>query len=48
MQPTLFTASNIHYEIAERPRGIVHGGIDALHALAPQIGLTHAINARPA
>jgi Transposase DDE domain group 1 len=41
-----FTASNIHYEIADRTRGLAHGGIGALHALARQIGLIDAIDER--
>jgi hypothetical protein len=40
----MFTASNIHYEIAERSRGIGVGGIGAIHALARQIGLIEAID----
>jgi hypothetical protein len=36
----------IHYEIAERSHGIVHGGIGALHMLAQRIGLIDAINDR--
>jgi len=39
------TASNIHYEIAERARGIAHGGIGAIHTLARHIGLIDAIDA---
>jgi hypothetical protein len=42
----MMTASNIHYEIAERSRGIAVGGIGALHALARQIGLIEAIDRR--
>lgn len=42
----MFTASNIHYEIANRSRGIAHGGIGAIHALARQIGLIDAIDDR--
>jgi DDE family transposase len=42
----MFTASNIHYEIGERSRGLAHGGIGALHALARQIGLIDAIDQR--
>jgi len=42
----MFTACNIHYEIAERTRGLAHGGIGALHALARQIGLIDAIDER--
>jgi hypothetical protein len=41
-----FTASNIHYEIADRTRGLAHGGIGAIHVLARQIGLIDAIDER--
>jgi hypothetical protein len=40
----MFTASAIHYEIADRTRGISSGGIGALHALARQVGLLDAID----
>jgi hypothetical protein len=40
----MLTARNLQYEIASRTRGIVHGGIGALHALARQIGLIDAID----
>lgn len=42
----MFTASNIHYEISERDRGISHGGIGAVHALARRLGLIDAIDER--
>src|SRR5271168_5623626 len=42
----IMTASNIHYEIAERTRGISVGGIGAIHTLACQIGLPDAIDRR--
>jgi Transposase DDE domain group 1 len=42
----MMTASNIHYEIAERSRGISVGGIGAVHALARHIGLIEAIDRR--
>ena len=42
----MFTASNIHYEIAERSRGIAIGGIGAIHALARRLGLIDAIDRR--
>ncbi len=42
----IFTASNIHYDIADRSRGLAHGGIGALHALARQLGLIDAIDRR--
>jgi hypothetical protein len=40
----VFTASNIHYEFAERDRGITYGGIGAFHILAKRIGLISAID----
>ena len=40
----MFTAANIHYEIADRTRGLAHGGIGAMHLLARRIGLIDAIN----
>jgi hypothetical protein len=42
----MFTASNIHYQIGDRTRGIAHGGIGAIHALAKQIGLVDVIDER--
>jgi Transposase DDE domain group 1 len=42
----MFTAANIHYEIADRTRGLSHGGIGAIHVLAGQLGLIDAINER--
>jgi Transposase DDE domain group 1 len=45
-QQPMFTASNIHYEIGDRSRGIAHGGIGAVHALARQLGLIDAIDKR--
>jgi len=42
----VFTASKAHYEIAERSRGLAHGGIGAIHALARRLGLIDAIDAR--
>jgi Transposase DDE domain group 1 len=43
-QRPMFTARDIHYEIADRTRGLSSGGIGALHALARQVGLTDAID----
>jgi hypothetical protein len=40
----MFTASNIHYEMAQRSRGIACGGIGAIHLLARQSGLIEAID----
>jgi hypothetical protein len=42
----MFTASNIHYEIAERSQAIVYGGIGTFHILARRIGLIDAIDDR--
>ena len=42
----MMTARNIHYEIAQRTRGISHGGIGTMHALANQLGLIEAIDRR--
>ena len=43
----VFTASKIHYEIAERVHGIAYGGIGgASHLLARRIGLIEAIDQR--
>ena len=45
-QRPMLTASDIHYEIADRTRAISSGGIGAIHALARQVGLTDAIDRR--
>jgi len=45
-QQPMFTARDIHYEIADRTRGISSGGIGAIHALARQVGLIEAIDGR--
>jgi Transposase DDE domain group 1 len=42
----MLTASGLHYQISERDRGIAHGGIGALHALARRLGLIEAIDRR--
>jgi hypothetical protein len=42
----ILTASNIHYEIAQRTRGLSVGGIGAIHALAGRLGLPEAIDRR--
>jgi Transposase DDE domain group 1 len=41
-----FTASNIHYELAERTRAIAAGGIGLIHQLVKAVGLDDAINRR--
>jgi hypothetical protein len=42
----IMTASNMHYEIAERTRGIASGGIGLIHALARRLGLMDALDQR--
>ncbi len=39
-----FTATNIHYQIADRCHGLAHGGIGAFHLLSQRIGLIDAID----
>lgn len=39
-------ASNIHYQIADRARGIATGGIGAVHLLVKRLGLDQAIDDR--
>lgn len=45
-QRPMFTARDIHYEVADRTHGISSGGIGAFHALARQVGLIDAIDRR--
>ena len=40
----MFKASNIHYELSERTRGVGVGGIGAIHKLALESGLVEAID----
>ena len=40
----MFAASNIHYEIGDRARGLAYGGIGAIHLLARQTGLAKALD----
>jgi Transposase DDE domain group 1 len=42
----MMTAQNIHYEIAERSRGIAVGGLGAMHALVRQLGLIETLDRR--
>ena len=41
----MFTASNIHYEMAERTAGITCGGIGAMHLMVQRLGLVKDIDA---
>ncbi len=40
----MFSAANIHYEMADRARGLAYGGIGAMQALAGETGLAKAID----
>jgi len=42
----MMAASNIHYEVAERSRGLGCGGIGAMHLLARRTGLIKALDDR--
>jgi hypothetical protein len=43
-QEPMFTASNIHYEMADRTRGLNCAGIGAVHQLARAVGLIDALD----
>ena len=40
----MMTASNIHYEVAERTQAVGAGGIGAIHLMVKQLGLDDAID----
>ena len=42
----MLSAGNIHYEVAQRARGLACGGIGAMHLLARRTGLAEAIDRR--
>ncbi len=42
----MFSASNIHYELSERTRGVGVGGIGAIHKFSLASGLVDAIDER--
>jgi len=42
----MLTASNIQYEIGDRGRGVVYGGIGAMHLLVRKLGLAEIIDRR--
>jgi hypothetical protein len=42
----MFSAKNIHYEIADRSRGLAYGGIGWMQLLVQQTGLVQALNDR--
>lgn len=45
-EPQVLRPQNVHYELAERTRGMVYGGIGAMLRLAQTVGLDQAINKR--
>jgi len=46
-QPTpMMSASNIHFEMAERSRALNYGGIGAIHLMGQRLGLAEEIDAR--
>ena len=40
----MMSASNIHFEMAERDRAINYGGIGAIHLMGQRLGLTQEID----
>jgi hypothetical protein len=42
----VITASNIHYEVTAKTRGLICGGIGAMHLLVRKLGLAQAIDDR--
>lgn len=40
----VFSASNIHYDVADRTRGLAAGGIGAIHLMARHLGLIDVID----
>src|SRR5436190_19767168 len=42
----VFTASNIHYEVADKTRAMAPGGIGAMQLLVRRLGLAEAIDER--
>ena len=42
----MYRASNVHYELSERSRGLDTGGIGAMHRLARHVGLVEELDQR--
>ena len=40
------SASNIHFEMAERSRAVNYGGIGAIHLMGQRLGLAEQIDSR--
>jgi Transposase DDE domain group 1 len=43
-QDPMFTASNIHYKVGDRTRGLACGGIGVIHQVARSVGLVQALD----
>ena len=43
----MMAPSNIYYEMSEKTRGMLYGGIGAIHQLVDRMGLAEAIDRRP-
>ena len=42
----MMSATNIHFEMAERSRAVNYGGIGAMHLMGQKLGLAEEIDAR--
>ena len=42
----MMSATNIHFEMAERSRALNYGGIGAMHLMGQKLGLAQEIDAR--
>ena len=42
----MMSATNIHFEMAERSRALNYGGIGAMHLMGQKLGLAEQIDAR--
>jgi hypothetical protein len=42
----MLSASNIHFEMAERDRALNYGGIGAIHLMGQRLGLAQEIDSR--
>jgi hypothetical protein len=42
----MMSASNIHFDTAERARVVIYGGIGAMHLMLQKLGLAEAIDER--
>lgn len=42
----VFSATNIHYDVASRTKGVCYGGVGSIHSLVNKLGLADAIDER--